>query len=228
MRRRVTAKLTYANVLSTLAIFLVLGGGAYAAVTLPKNSVGTEQIQRDGVTKPDVAPDAIGNAELKIGSVRTKQVADGSLQCKDFKPSADACGRGPAGPAGADGVDAAGGAPTVVARSHTEPIELTCTTTQDPAMGGYWTNCSGSETVRAECAPGEVATGGSAEGDKSTQDSGVNLQTRATEDRPDPSSGQPTAWAAEVTSSGFGYAGSNANPPPPANQDFTVYVVCAS
>jgi hypothetical protein len=33
-------KLTYANVMSTLCFFLLLGGGAYAATQLPKNSVG--------------------------------------------------------------------------------------------------------------------------------------------------------------------------------------------
>ena len=33
------SQLTYANVVATLALFLALGGGAYAATQLPKNSV---------------------------------------------------------------------------------------------------------------------------------------------------------------------------------------------
>lgn len=36
--------LTYANVASTICLFIVLGGGAYAAATLPKNSAGTKQM----------------------------------------------------------------------------------------------------------------------------------------------------------------------------------------
>ena len=33
-------RLSYANVVSTLCLFLLLGGGAYAATKLAKNSVG--------------------------------------------------------------------------------------------------------------------------------------------------------------------------------------------
>ena len=76
--------LTYANVMSTLAIFLVLGGGAYAAVSLPKNSVGAKQIKRDAVS--------------------SSKVKDRSLRLSDFKPSELPKGdTGPRGPQGAPG-----------------------------------------------------------------------------------------------------------------------------
>jgi hypothetical protein len=39
--RRIRSKVTYANVVATLALFVALGGSAYAATQLPKNSVGT-------------------------------------------------------------------------------------------------------------------------------------------------------------------------------------------
>jgi collagen triple helix repeat protein len=42
--------LTYANVMATIAVFLALGGGAYAATRLPDNSVGTKQIMKEAVT----------------------------------------------------------------------------------------------------------------------------------------------------------------------------------
>ena len=43
---RARSKLTYANVVSTLCLFLVLGGtGAYAASQLAKNSVGPGQLK---------------------------------------------------------------------------------------------------------------------------------------------------------------------------------------
>jgi hypothetical protein len=38
--RRLRAQLSYANVMSSIAVFLVLGGSVYAAATLPRNSVG--------------------------------------------------------------------------------------------------------------------------------------------------------------------------------------------
>ena len=37
--RRLREKLSYANVVATLALFVALGGASYAAVTLPAGSV---------------------------------------------------------------------------------------------------------------------------------------------------------------------------------------------
>ena len=49
---RVRGKLTYSNVVSTVCLVLLVGGGtAYAASEmLPKGSVGTKQIQKEAVT----------------------------------------------------------------------------------------------------------------------------------------------------------------------------------
>lgn len=48
---RIRGKLTYSNVISTLCLFLVLGGGtAYAATHLPKESVGAKQLKKEAVT----------------------------------------------------------------------------------------------------------------------------------------------------------------------------------
>jgi hypothetical protein len=50
--KRCRGKFTYANVISTLCLFLLLGGGAAFAAThvLPKNSVGPKQLKRGAVT----------------------------------------------------------------------------------------------------------------------------------------------------------------------------------
>lgn len=63
----------YGNVVATLALFLALGGGAYAAIKLPKNSVTSVQVK------------------------------NGSLIAKDFKKGQLKGKTGPAGPAGAQG-----------------------------------------------------------------------------------------------------------------------------
>lgn len=47
---RLRSRLGYANVMATLALFIALGGGAYAATQLPKNSVGTKQLKNAAVT----------------------------------------------------------------------------------------------------------------------------------------------------------------------------------
>jgi len=63
-------KLTYANVVSTLCLCLLVGGGsAFAAAKLAKNSVGTKQIKNG----------AISTAKLKDGAVTGAKVAAGSL-----------------------------------------------------------------------------------------------------------------------------------------------------
>ena len=48
---RLLGKLTYSNVVSTLCLVLLLGGGtAYAATQLAKGSVGTKQLKKGAVT----------------------------------------------------------------------------------------------------------------------------------------------------------------------------------
>ena len=49
--KRFLPRLTYANVVSTLCLFLLLGGGAaFAASKLAKNSVGSKQIKKNAIT----------------------------------------------------------------------------------------------------------------------------------------------------------------------------------
>jgi hypothetical protein len=48
-------KLTFANVMVVLLTFIVLGGGAYAATKLPKNSVGTKQLRKGAVTRAKIS-----------------------------------------------------------------------------------------------------------------------------------------------------------------------------
>ena len=55
MRRR----LTYANVIATLALFLALNVGAYAAIKIPPNSIGPAQLKNKAVTPKKVSPAAI-------------------------------------------------------------------------------------------------------------------------------------------------------------------------
>jgi len=47
---RLRGRLTYANVIATIALFIALGGASYAALKLPKNSVGTKQLKKGAVS----------------------------------------------------------------------------------------------------------------------------------------------------------------------------------
>jgi hypothetical protein len=69
MHQKVRAKLTYSNVVSTLCLFLLLGGAAYAGLRLPKNSVGTRQLKNGAVTNPKLAANAVTGDKLAPGAV---------------------------------------------------------------------------------------------------------------------------------------------------------------
>ena len=85
--KQIRKRLTYANVMSSLAVFLVIGGAsAFAAVQLGKESVGTKQ--------------------LKKNAVNSSKVKNGSLKAADF-----ASGQLPAGATGATGAQGPQGIP---------------------------------------------------------------------------------------------------------------------
>ena len=71
-------KLTYANVISTLCLFLLLGGGAaFAASQLGKNSVGTKQLRKNAVTTAKIKNQAVKSAKLADGAVTAAKLAPG-------------------------------------------------------------------------------------------------------------------------------------------------------
>ena len=52
---RLRGRLTFANVTAATALFVALGGTSYAAISLPRNSVGAEQI-RTGASVQGATP----------------------------------------------------------------------------------------------------------------------------------------------------------------------------
>jgi hypothetical protein len=89
MRQRLRDRLSYANVMSTVAVFVALGGTSYA-LTLPRNSVGSTQLRAD----------AVGRSEIRRGAVRSGEVRDRSLRTRDISLTARRALRGQQGPPG--------------------------------------------------------------------------------------------------------------------------------
>ncbi len=73
-------KLTYANVMSTLGVFLALAGGTFAvAAALKKNSVKAKQIAPNAVGSSEIKPDAVTGSEVNeatLGEVPTRSAAN--------------------------------------------------------------------------------------------------------------------------------------------------------
>jgi hypothetical protein len=61
-------RLTYADVMSSIAVFVALGGASYAAVKLPPNSVGTKQIKKAAVTRPKIDPKLLTSLKGTTGA----------------------------------------------------------------------------------------------------------------------------------------------------------------
>ena len=93
MLPRILRRLTYANVLSTVAVFIALGGTSYAVLELPRNSIGSRQIRAK----------AVGSSEIRANAVRSRQVKTRSLRIADLTRTARRALRGQRGPSGSPG-----------------------------------------------------------------------------------------------------------------------------
>ena len=57
-------------ILAAVALFVAMGGGAYAA------SIGTSDLKNNAVTKKKIAGKAVSGAKIKKGAVKTNKLAD--------------------------------------------------------------------------------------------------------------------------------------------------------
>lgn len=89
-------KLSYANVMSTLAVFLALAGGSFAiGAALSKNSVKSRQVKNESLTNKDlkngkavgadeVIDESLGASEIGAAAVGSSEIADGSVGAADL------------------------------------------------------------------------------------------------------------------------------------------------
>jgi len=103
-------RLTFANVVSLLALFFALAGTGYAAGLLPKNSVGVAQLK----------PNAVNSKKIKDGSLQKADFARGVLLSGPVGPAGPQGAAGPAGPAGAAGPAGPAGAFGVISVQREE------------------------------------------------------------------------------------------------------------
>jgi hypothetical protein len=104
MPDRIRGKLSYSNVISTLCLFLLLGGGtAFAASHLGKESVGTKQLKKEAVTPAKLSKAALATLVGPTGPPGTG--APGPTGATGPQgpqgPKGDTGERGPVGPTAA-------------------------------------------------------------------------------------------------------------------------------
>jgi hypothetical protein len=91
--KQIRKRLTYANVMSSLAVFLVLGGAAVAASQLPKNSVGAKQLKKNGVTAAKIKKNAVTSAKIKNGAVTSGKLGAAAVTNSNLADGAVTSGK---------------------------------------------------------------------------------------------------------------------------------------
>jgi hypothetical protein len=71
--------LSVANVLSCLALFVALGGAAYAAVKIPPNAVKARNIASQAVTNPKIKREAVTSGKIRNGGVNAVDIGAGQV-----------------------------------------------------------------------------------------------------------------------------------------------------
>ncbi len=137
---RIRQRLTYSNVISTICLFLLIGGGtAFAASELGKESIGPRQLKKEAVTP----------AKL---SAKAKSTLAGPAGPAGQKGATGATGpAGPAGPAGAAGAAATVSTELVNAVTANDTTAVKETSVACPSgtvlSGGYVLNSNGNAGV---------------------------------------------------------------------------------
>jgi hypothetical protein len=87
--RKFRGAISYSNVVATIALFLVLSGGAaYAASTLGKNSVKAKNLAANSVTSRSIAKNAVKSKNLAANAVKAKNISKNAVKAKNLTANA--------------------------------------------------------------------------------------------------------------------------------------------
>jgi hypothetical protein len=137
--------MTSAHVIAIIALVFAIGGTSYAALNLPKNSVGAKQIKKNAVTSTKVK-----NHSLKAIDFKNGQLPAGAQGPTGAQGTAGSKGAtGPSGPSGPSGPTGFVGQVTVMRTDIALPAGPDATTP------------GAATSAFANCNPGQRMLGGS-------------------------------------------------------------------
>jgi hypothetical protein len=142
---------TPAMLVACVALVVALGGVSYAAGVLPRNSVGSAQLQKKAVT----------GAKLKRNTVTTTKVKNGSLLAVDFKTGQlAAAAQGPKGDVGPQGTKGDRGLPGEPGLKGAKGEPGATNVTVRTGASGPLVGPGGNSKAVASCLAGETLVGG--------------------------------------------------------------------
>ena len=157
--RSTRSRLTYANAMATVAVFIALGGTSYAALrvtgkNVPKDALTGADIKN--LTGKDVRNNTLTGAD--VNNLTSADVSNGGLLAEDFRP-----GQLPVGPEGPQGIQGPQGVAGPPGISGYELVQVVDDFTADETF----------ERVSAVCPAGKKILGGGA----AVQDSKIGITT---------------------------------------------------
>ena len=158
----IRGKLSFANVMSMVAVMIALGGTSYAAIKLPANSVGSTQIKANAVTSPKVKNGSLTAQDFAAGQLLPGPKGDSGPKgtTGDQGVKGDTGAKGDKGDPGASGLAGAGLATT---RHIQAPADLA-----DGTKGNY----------DVYCPAGQRAIAGGGRGDDTASEGTVVTSSR--------------------------------------------------
>jgi hypothetical protein len=120
MLRAIGKRLTYANVIASLALFLALGGGAVYAASKKANQVGTGKLKQNAVTAGKIKANAVTQTKIRNNAVTSAKLRQGAVSLEKI-----AAGTNVVGTATSTAVAVNG--PSAVAVPFSAPLSFTPT-----------------------------------------------------------------------------------------------------
>jgi hypothetical protein len=100
--RAVRRRLTYANVVATLALFLALSGGVVWAA----GKIGAKNLRANAVTSGKIKRNAVTSAKIRGNAVTTEKIKDGAVTPAKLAPGTSLLATATGGPVAANGATA--------------------------------------------------------------------------------------------------------------------------
>lgn len=141
--KRLRSRLTYANVIATIALFIAVGGAsAFAAGQLGKNTVGAQQLKKNAVTAAKIKNGAVTGAKIKASTLPTVPTATNAVNAVNATNAVSA--KNAVNATNAKNADSADSAKTLdgknagsFAPAKAEPVRIVGAPGQ-PAFEGTW------------------------------------------------------------------------------------------
>ena len=108
MLRAVLRRLTYANVIASLALFLALGGGAVWAANKQATKIGTGKLKPNAVTAGKIKANAVTTSKIRENAVTNAKIREGSVNLTKIAAGTGVVATATSSPVGVDGASAVG------------------------------------------------------------------------------------------------------------------------